>query len=179
MKHLVNINKWSPDRQRGFVFVWFTLFFPILLGFFGLAYDLARLNQVKLALQNAADAAALSGAMSVTGLNPPYTYPTAVANAALAARNNYANKASIRYVTVTQGGINPSAAIPAFKTLPLPAGYKPAIQVLIHLQNYQNGGPLRFFFGSFVGMPSTDVVVQATAVRLTPGTALGQALLVQ
>jgi uncharacterized membrane protein len=182
MKHLSNIGKRSPGGQRGVTFVWFTLFFPVLLGFFGLSYDMARLNRVSAALQNAADAAALDGAMSVTGSAPPYTYTTALNNAAVAARNNYANGKQVRYVVATPGGINPAAATPTFKTLPLPAGYAPAIQVVIHLSNYQNGGPLHFVFGSFLGMRDRDVIVQATAVRWLPAGALSSvkaALLVQ
>jgi Flp pilus assembly protein TadG len=179
MRRLGNIEKRSPGGQRGVIFIWFALLLPVLLGFFGLAYDLARLNQVRVALQNAADAAALTGAMSVTGTKAPYSYTNATNYAQLSARYNYANGLQVRGVTVETGGVDLSKSPPTFTPGQPGTGWFPAVRVTILLSNPQNAGRVHFVFGSFVGMPNSDVRVQAVAARVTLGSGLGHALLVE
>jgi Flp pilus assembly protein TadG len=169
MTRLHNI-KTGPHGQRGAIWIWVSLFLPVLLGFAGLAIDLARFNQVTLALQNAADAAALAGASSITGAAAPYNYSAAVGRAATIARYNSAfNKKPIREAgTVETGAVNLSLASPVFQTgqpPTSPTGFLPAVRVTYHLDSSQNGGPLRFFFGSFIGISTKNATVRAVAVR--------------
>jgi len=182
MRRLGNIDQRSPGGQRGVIFIWVALLLPALLGFFGLAYDLTRLNQVRVALQNTADAAALTGAMSITGTKAPYVYTNATPYAQLSARYNYANGMPVRGgVTVETGSVDPSKTPPTFTPGQPGAGWLPAVRVTILLSNPMNAGRVHFVFGSFVGMSSSDVQVQAIAARWTLASAptVKAALLVQ
>lgn len=78
----------SPRRQRGAVAILVGLSIFVLIGFLGLVMDLGRLYIAKTELQNAADAAALSGAKE---LNGSVTGITAAVNRAFltASQNGY------------------------------------------------------------------------------------------
>lgn len=67
------------NSQRGTVAILFALLLPVLLGCAAFAIDLARINLTKAELQNAADAAALAGAHSLTApINSANGVPIAV-----------------------------------------------------------------------------------------------------
>lgn len=169
------INK-LPHGQRGVVLVWFAVLLPLLLGFAALAIDLARLNLVRVELQNAADAAALAGARSIIGAaTGPCNFSTALADARSTVLTNYVKNRRITtlrspypqavYWNLTTKTWRPAGANTG--TSPLP-GEVPGIQVGISLVN--NGGLLRFFFAPYLAtstgpMFSNDIQVTALAER--------------
>lgn len=77
-----------PARQRGAVAVAFLLLTIVLLGFVGLAVDVARLYVSKSELQNAADACALAAASALTAGNPQQLRVAEWYGLTLAARHN-------------------------------------------------------------------------------------------
>jgi hypothetical protein len=81
----------KPTRnQRGAVLIWVTFFLVVLLGFVALGIDVAKVMATRSQLQNAADAAALSGASAVDptsgllveGIAKSRAYYTATKNSA-------------------------------------------------------------------------------------------------
>lgn len=163
-----------PHGQRGSVLIWFSLLLPVLLGFTALAIDLARLNLVKVELQNATDAAALAGAFAVSGSSGSYNWSNVTSDAQKLARSNFANGRQIQHVTIDTGYwdlSNPAAGLHSTETL----GYLPAVQVTIDISSTKNGGPLNFFFAPIMGIDSSDI--QATAIAAQ--SASGHSILVQ
>ncbi len=63
----------APDRVRGQIIVLFALFVVVLIGFAAIAVDLGSYLKVRRDYQNAADAAALSGAPFLVGNTPDRT----------------------------------------------------------------------------------------------------------
>lgn len=158
-------------RQRGVVVIWFALLLPVLLGFAALAVDLARLGTVKAELQNAADAAALGGARSLSDPGgEPYNWSAATVAAEDFARRNSANAARIRDVAIETGYWNlPDPSLGLRDTLTTPvAGDLPAVQVTVAITSTRNNGPLRFFFAPFLGIDDSDIQASATAVLPAP-----------
>ena len=160
--------------QRGNVLVWFALLLPVLFGFMALSIDLARLYLTKVELQNAADAAALAGALAVSGSSKSYNWSNVTADAQKLARSNFANGEQIQHVTIDTGywdSSNPVAGLHSTET----SGYLPAVQVTIEISSTKNGGPLNFFFAPIMGIDSSEI--QATAIAAQ--SASGHSILVQ
>ncbi|MBZ4219561.1 MAG: hypothetical protein LAC69_05155 [Chlorobium sp.] len=153
--------------QRGGVAILFALCLPVLLGFAALAVDLARLNLTKVELQNAADAAALGGARSISEpstapSDKPYNWTAALAAALVVARSNYANAAQIQDATIETvywPSLLPSTSVPN-------AGDLPAIRATIAISSTQNNGPLNFFFAPLLGISQSNI--QASAIAVLP-----------
>ena len=147
--------------QRGGVAIWFALCLPVLLGFAALAVDLARINLTKTELQNAADAAALAGARSLTVTPMPsgqiYNWPAAEAMALTVAQRNYANGAQIQSTQIT-------CSTPFYWSLP--NGNVPAINVTVTL-------PLNLFFAPIWGINQKTVQASATAMIAPPASGTG------
>ena len=156
--------------QRGNTAILFALCLPVLLGCAALAVDLARLNMVKVELQNAADAAALAGAnkLIIVGSNPNWSVATSTATQV--AQSNFANGAQIlaSNVTINEGNSllkgywdKSNGFSQTFVN-----GYVPAIKVKIV------SGPLNLFFGYFLGPNGangpTDKPVSASAIATAP-----------
>ncbi|HWR00820.1 MAG TPA: TadG family pilus assembly protein, partial [Chlorobaculum sp.] len=172
---------WSHNKikllqgQRGSVAIWFALFLPVLLGFAALAIDLARLNLAKVELQNAADAAALGGAksLSVTSTVPaniPNNWTAANTTALSVAQSNLANDTNIQDATITTGYWNINNPSLGLRTLSTPGtGDVPAVRVTVAISSTQNNGPLRLFFGPFLGIGQRGVSATATAISSTSG----------
>ncbi|RXK80024.1 hypothetical protein EST62_13030 [Chlorobaculum sp. 24CR] len=161
------INK-RLQGQRGIVVIWFALLLPVLFGFMALAIDLARLYQTKVELQNAADAAALAGALAVSSPSPgTFSWSNVVPEAQKMAQSNYANGVLIQHVTIDNGywdASNPAAGLHSSYT----AGDLPAVKVTIEVSATKNGGPLNFFFAPFLGIASKDIQATATAAAKLP-----------
>ncbi len=153
--------------QRGGVAILFALCLPVLLGFAALAVDLARLNLTKVELQNAADAAALGGACSISEpsavpSDQPYNWTAARAAALVVARSNYANAAQIQDATIETvywPSLRPSTSVPN-------AGDLPAIRATIVIDGTHNSGPLNFFFAPLLGISQSNI--QASAIAVLP-----------
>ena len=151
--------------QRGGVAIWFALCLPILLGFGALAVDLARLNLTKVELQNAADAAALGGARSLSDASSvatdmPYNWTAARQMASQMATSNFANGNKIRNVTIDDGFWNIITRsfvqiIYPYSGNPIP-GDVPAIRVTITISSTQNSGPFKFFFAPIFGIAQSN-----------------------
>jgi Flp pilus assembly protein TadG len=62
-------NRAGPGRESGAVAIVVALSMAVLIGFFGLAFDLGKLYVAKSELQNSADACALAAARELTGGN--------------------------------------------------------------------------------------------------------------
>lgn len=150
--------------QQGSTIIWFALFLPVLLGFTALAVDLARINLTRSELQNAADAAALAGARSLTppgsaASDKPYNWSGATAMALSVAQRNYANGSMIKSTQVT---VEPT---PFYWHLP--SGDVPAIRVTVAIPG------LKLFFAPILGIAESSVKASSTSVVTTPSGGLG------
>jgi Flp pilus assembly protein TadG len=163
-------------NQRGAAAIWFVLCLPVLLGFAALAVDLARINLVKVELQNAADAAALAGARSLSDTQPPpgpsdkpYNWSAATATALDVARRNVANAARIRDVIIETGYWNLQNPTLGLRQTSAPVnGDVPAVHATVTLSSTQNNGPLRLFFAPILGIAEHNVQASAIAVIAPP-----------
>lgn len=185
MARLRFINQ-KPHSQRGIVIIWFALLLPLLLGFAALAIDVARLNLAKVELQNAADAAALAGAVSVTGPNSKgvYDFGAVTLAAKRVARSHIANGRLIQEVTVNMG----YCRIPFSDWRDYTGGYVPlageypAVRITIAISRTANSGPLRFFFTPLLGIldPSLGIASsEIQAVAIAARSAVGHSILVK
>ncbi len=175
MEHSHRCMKKPLQGQRGAVVIWFALLLPVLVGFTALAIDLSRLGMTKAELQNAADAAALGGARSLSNAGgSPYNW-TAAANAALAvAQRNVANADQIEDAQIETGYWNlddPSLGFRDNSVTPV-AGDVAAVRTTITISRTHNNGPLPFFFAPIFSYFDDDdhanQVVQATATAVLP-----------
>jgi Flp pilus assembly protein TadG len=162
-----DINK-RLHGQRGVVVIWFALLLPVFLGFMALAIDVARLNLTRVELQNAADAAALAGALSVSGSPGSYNWSNVESDARKMAQKNVANGKLIQHVTIDTNVYwdpsNPASGLHAVDT----GTYLPAVQITIEISSTKNGGPLNFFFAPILGIASKDVQATAIAAAKAP-----------
>src|SRR5437899_5224983 len=62
-------NRAGPGKESGAVAIVVALSMAVLIGFFGVAFDLGKLYIAKSELQNSADACALAAARELTGAN--------------------------------------------------------------------------------------------------------------
>jgi Flp pilus assembly protein TadG len=176
-----NIIKLLHD-QRGGAAIWFVLCLPVLLGFAALAVDLARLNLTRVELQNAADAAALAGARSLSNTQPPpgpsdqpYNWSAATATASDVARRNIANAARIQDVLIETGYWNlqnPSLGL-LHTSVPV-TGDVSAIRATVTISSTQNNGPLKLFFAPILGIAERNV--QASAIAMIAPVAGGKGI---
>ncbi len=168
--------------QRGAVAILFALCLIVLLGFAALAVDLARINMIKVELQNAADAAAIGGARSLSdasliATDQPYNWTAARQMANQVATANYANGNKITQVTIDDGYWN--ILTQSFVQISYPyagspiAGSVPAIRATITIASGQNNGPLQLFFAPILGIAQSDVQASAIAVIAPPGSGTG------
>ena len=172
---------WSHNKikllqgQRGSVAIWFALLLPVLLGFAALAVDLARLNLTKVELQNAADAAALGGAKSLSVpstvvANMPYNWTAANTTALSVAQSNETNSANIQDAVIDTGFWNINNPSLGLRHLSTPGtGDVPAVRVTVAISSTQNNGPLPLFFGPFLGIRQSGVQAMATAISSVAG----------
>lgn len=158
-------------RQRGGVAIWFALLLPVLLGFAALAVDLTRLHLVKVELQNAADAAAMGGARSLTDPGgDPFNWTAAEAKALELAQQNVANGAPIQQATIETGYWNLQSRSWSDTAA---TGYFPAVRATIAISDAQNNGPLNLLFAPVLGIADRNVEASATAVIAPPSGGTG------
>jgi Flp pilus assembly protein TadG/formylmethanofuran dehydrogenase subunit C len=158
--------------QRGAVVIWFALLLPVLLGFAALAVDLARLNLIKVELQNAADAAALAGARSLTDPagTKPYSWQVAEDTATTVAKKNYANGALVQgananidqdaNVSVDSGFWNFTSTPPSYTAghVSNHTGDIPAVHATVSISG------LNLFFAPILGINTKDIHASAVAI---------------
>ncbi|KAA6232213.1 hypothetical protein FP507_03200 [Chlorobium phaeovibrioides] len=165
-------------RQRGGTAILFALVLPVLLGFAALAVDLARIHLVKVELQNAADAASLGGAHSLSDAGgQPYNWTAAVNAAQNVVQSNVANGANIQDATIETGYWNlqnPSLGLrPAGIDSLRAAGDVPAVQTTVAISANQNNGPLPLFFAPILGIAESSIQTSAIAVIAPPSGGTG------
>ena len=170
MTHLRSIDR-RLHHQRGVVAIWFALLLPVLLGFAALAVDLARLHLVKVELQNAADAAAMGGARSLTDAGgDPFNWAAAEAKALELAQQNVANGAQIQDANIETGYWNLQSRSWSGTFI---TGYLPAVRATIAISDAQNNGPLNLLFAPVLGIADSNVEASATAVIAPPAGGTG------
>ena len=92
--------------ERGVVIIWTAFFLLAMLGFVAIGIDVAKLMATRTELQNAADAAALSGASAINFQNGTIIADTAIVRAKLTAARNKAFVNSPVSVTLLGGDIS-------------------------------------------------------------------------
>lgn len=171
-------------RQQGGAAILFVLCLPVFLGFAALAVDLARIHLTKVELQNAADAAALAGVLSLGDTEPPaglpdkpYNWTAATAAALEVARRNLVDGSQIRDALVEAGYWNlqnPALGLRPEGTPGVPdAGDLPAIRVTAERSGTRNDGPLQLFFAPVLGIAERDIRASAIAVLPAAGGGTG------
>ncbi len=164
--------------QRGGVAILFVLCLPVLLGFAALAVDLARINLTRVELQNAADAAVLAGARSlsdpsVAASDKPYNWTAATITALDVVQHNYANAALLHDAIIETGYLNLQDPSLGLRTSGTPGGDVPAIRVTVALSSTQNNGPLQLFFAPILGIAERNIQASAIAVIAAPAAGKG------
>jgi len=166
-------NSGKLRRQRGGIIIWFAVLLLTLLGLAALAVDLSRLHLNKAELQNAADAAALAGALSLVDPQAPpggqlYNWAAADSAAHAFAENNVANSRQIQDAVIETGYWNVNSKEWSDHTDPgVPAsGDVSAVRATITIAEGQNNGPLKLFFAPLLGIAESDM--QASAVAMLP-----------
>ena len=150
--------------QRGNIAILFALCLPVLLGCAALAVDLARLNLTKVELQNAADAAALAGAKSLS-----VSSTVATATALQVAQSNFANASQIQVAVIQTGYWDLTTK--SFSTPGTPGtGKVPAIMVTVPISSTQNNGPLKLFFAPILGIANISNIQASSIAILNNGT---------
>ncbi len=175
MTRLHSINE-RLRHQRGAVAIWFALLLPVLLGLAALAVDLARIHLVKVELQNAADAAAMGGARSLTDAGAlsgdAFNWTAAADSARAFAKRNVANGVKIQDANIETGYWNlqnPSSGLHGT----LGTGDVPAVRATIAIAEGQNSGPLNLLFAPILGIGESNVQASAIAVIAPPKGGIG------
>ena len=170
-----NLHCHAWQRQQGLSTLAILLFFPITIAFVALALDVGHFYIVRVELQNAADAAALSGASylvrkvgNITNLD----YVNAKTQAGNTIPLNQANGKALIDGTLTTGCWNPGDQLGLqAEANPCNLGYYPAIQVTLGMANGSNNGPVNSFFGdTLLGIASLNMQATAVAIVGGPGT---------
>lgn len=140
-----------------------------LLGFAALAVDVGYLMVVRNQLQNAADAAALGGAMKLYTATTGPNWSDAEAQATATIPLNTATNVALTGGVVASGYYNLSGTVPGLHATQ-GAGDAPAVQVTLSKSSGNNGGPVSLFFAPVLGINTAAVSVTAVAVESGPGT---------
>lgn len=152
---------------RGSIIVWSAAMMFVLVGMTAVAIDIGHLYVVRSELQNAADAAALSGAnylFPVSSGAPNWTL--AQTKATSAALLNKVDDISITNSSVQYGYWNISGTPSTLQATTITPGQYdlPAVKVTISKTAGHNGGPVQLYFGNLLGISTVDVSATAVAV---------------
>jgi len=156
-------------REAGFVAIFVAILAVLIIGFLGLAVDSGHVQAASQQLQDAADSAALAGAVKLagetnsTGGGYPLTRAAAVSMAAL-------NRAAGDAVVIDSNTGNDAAGDIVVGTWnPLTSTFTPgttlpnAVKVVARRTASAPGGALALNFGGVVGVTSSDVSRNAIA----------------
>lgn len=155
----------------------FAFLLPVLLGFTGLAVDLARALVIKQEMQSATEAAALQGARTLVSLNGVYPdWAEAEAETLRSLQLNTlregwnvstTNNAVAGWWNITSAnGLTAGGSAP-----PLGYPYAPAVRLNMSLGAEDGSGLLEFPFASLIGAAPASIRVSATALLRPPGAA--------
>jgi Flp pilus assembly protein TadG len=144
------------SNHRGVVLIYVTLAMVVFIGIVSLAIDVAHVRLVKIELQGAADAAAMSAASVVTqGASP------ARANAVAAAAINYADGTAVSLNTTTDvvfGTWNAQTA-----TFTASSGWSSSVNAVqvIARRTALSSNPVQIFFAKVLGISTVDVTAKS------------------
>ena len=162
--------------QSGVTAIIVGLCMVVLIGITAMALDIGHLYVVRGELQNAADATALAAAAhvyprapSAAPASPNWAAARAAAHTDIAL--NKSGGTSLADCTAATGYWNLSQTSTVLEGRGITPGPLdvPAVQVTVHKSPGNNGGPVQHWFASFIGVPSSNVRAQATAVLMSPG----------
>lgn len=154
-------------KQRGSSLVFVTIALTVLLGFFALAIDVAHYLVVRNELQNAADAAALSGASNlypVDGVTNAPNFSLASSKALSAISLNSANNTLLVTGDTSVTGYWNITGSPTGLHATQGLNDLPAVQVIIKKSGAENGGGVASIFAGVLGVNSMDGAAVAVAV---------------
>lgn len=177
MERPANPSRDRPSRplsgQRGSVAIFFLLFLVALLSFGAFAVDLARVSVVRNELQNAADAAALSGAAALlaAGTSGP-NWAQAQTAASNSVSLNRSDQQKLTTGAIRTGYWNLSGSPAGIQPTTISPGLDdaPAVQVTVTRAANQNGGAINLLLGGLLNLLSTPGSATAVAVTGSPGT---------
>ena len=163
---------YGPTRERGAVALWFLFLVAIILAFGAFAVDLARVATVRNELQNAADAAALAGAATLTTGTTGPAWAGAASTTAAAVALNASDGIKLPTGSVATGYWNLSGSPGTLEAQTLsPGPYDvPAVQVTVTRDATQNGGAVALLLGNFLDLASIRGSATAVAVAAAPAT---------
>ena len=160
-------------KQQGTSLIFVTIALTALLGFFALAIDVAHYLVVRNELQNAADAAALSGASNlypVDGVTNAPNFSLASSNALSAVSLNSANNTVLVTGDTSVTGYWNITGSPTGLHATQGLNDLPAVQVIIKKSGAENGGGIATIFAGVLGINSMDEAAVAVAVAgASPG----------
>jgi Flp pilus assembly protein TadG len=187
----------ANKKQGGSFVVTFALSIIVLLCFTVVVVDVGRALAVRNELQNAADAAALAGAMCLdrvsagggttcTSVKSPtinWAMGTTKATNSIGL-NNSESTALADIDTVNVGYWNLLNKAPSGGTwntgfTPLTINDKPAVQVTVSRKAGKNGGLVKSLLGSMFGTGDIQITTVATAVISSPGSVVPGSLIPQ
>ncbi|MEX3931219.1 pilus assembly protein TadG-related protein [Paraburkholderia phymatum] len=160
-------------RQRGSIALFFLLFLVVLLSFGAFAVDLARVSVARNELQNAADAAALSGASALmSGGNSGPAWQQAQTAAGSGVALNRSDGHTLTTATVLSGYWNLAGSPAGLQPTTITPGTDdvPAVQVMVTRAANVNGGAIDLLLGWVLKLLSTPGSATAVAVASAPGT---------
>jgi len=171
--------RYAKSRARGSVILWFLVSLVLILGIGAFAVDMMRIITVKRELQNAADAAAISGAAHLaqqTTNGPDWT--AAIAQAASDVSLNYSDGVKLANGSAQAGYWDVASAHPTlvpYTTPPTQAATatympEPAVQVTVS-RNGSANSLVNLILGGFLGVKTVSESATAVAL-LTPATSV-------
>ncbi|RKP49499.1 pilus assembly protein TadG-related protein [Trinickia fusca] len=162
----------ASSRERGSVVLWFLLMVALVMTFGAFAIDLPRVATARNELQNAADAAALSGAAQLLAgtAGPDWTDAASATSAAVSL--NASDGAQLTVGNVQTGFWNLTGSPSTLEaTTILPGLYDaPAVQVTVTRSASQNGGAIALLMGGFLDVLTAPGSATAVAVAAAPST---------
>ncbi|PTB18739.1 pilus assembly protein TadE [Trinickia symbiotica] len=164
----------AAARQRGAIAIWMLFMLAPLLMFGAFAVDVPRVFSAANELQNAADAAALTGAATLsTGTSGP-NWSGAATSATAAIPLNKSDGTPLSTGTVVTGywdlaASSPAILPPSTVALPPAATVVPAVKVTI-VRSASSNGLIALLLGALLGMPTTTDHATAVAVVASPST---------
>ena len=149
----------SPAQNRhpegGVVLIWVAFFMVFILGFIALGIDTAKMMATRTQLQNAADAAALSGASALDLTTGKLRPDTALVRAQFNASHNLAFTSGPTPIQLLAGDVS----FPAQNTI-----------TVIVRRNPAAGGAMITHVAQVLGITSLDLSATATAIAESSGT---------
>lgn len=177
----MNSGTFKRNPRAGQTLATVALALVVLLGLAGIAIDVGMMMLARNEVQNAADAAALTGVAELyKGNAPPPAGSAAVtpnwtraqdSAAKAVTRNKVMNTALVTgtYQTGYWNITGTPAGMQSKTKSPLLATDRPAIKVSIVKSAGSNGGPISFFLAPLVGVSNINIKASAVAVVSYPG----------